>query len=70
MELQRETVTEIAVSTITVLLFIAVVFFIGIEYRTNGTISETGSIAVLVSIAGFVLAMAGVGYYLAVTTND
>ncbi|WP_254536641.1 DUF7472 family protein [Halomarina litorea] len=53
---ERETVLEIAVSTVTVGLFIAVIIGIGSTFNDGG-LSQQGALALIGSIAGFVLLM-------------
>lgn len=64
MEIERETVLEIAVSVGAVLVFVAVMVGIGVTYGGRGMTSE-GGFALLASIVGFVLLMTVVGYFLA-----
>lgn len=64
MEIERETVLEIAVSVGAVLVFVAVMVGIGVTYGGRGMTSE-GGIALLAAIAGFILLMTLVGYFLA-----
>jgi hypothetical protein len=64
MEIERETVLEIVVSVGAVLVFVAIMIGIGVTYGGRGLTSQ-GGVALLVSIAGFVLVMTLVGYFLA-----
>ncbi len=60
----RETVLEIAVSTVTVGLFIAVIIGIGATFNDGG-LSQQGALALIGSIAGFVVLMTLVAVFLA-----
>lgn len=60
----RETVLEIAVSTVTVGLFIAVIIGIGSTFNDGG-LSQQGALALIGSIAGFVVLMTLVAVFLA-----
>ncbi|MFD1586710.1 hypothetical protein ACFR9U_06920 [Halorientalis brevis] len=65
MEIERETVVEAAVSFVAVLVFIGAVALVGMEFQTNGGISETGGLAIVGAIVVFVFVMAGVGVWFA-----
>lgn len=64
MEIERETVLEIVVSVGAVLVFVAVMIGIGVTYGGRGMTSQ-GGVALLAAIAGFILLMTGIGYFLA-----
>ena len=64
MEMERETVLEIAVSVGAVGVFVAIIVGIGVTYGGRG-LSSQGGVALLAAIAGFVLLMTGVGFFLA-----
>lgn len=64
MEIERETMLEIAVSVGAVIVFVALIVGIGATYGGQGLSSE-GGIALLAAIAGFVLLMTAVGFFLA-----
>lgn len=64
MATERETVLEIAVSVVSVGLFIAVIVGIGSAYNSDGLTSE-GALALIGAIGGFVLLMSVVAYFLA-----
>ncbi|MFB6172375.1 MAG: hypothetical protein ABEJ23_07555 [Haloarculaceae archaeon] len=65
MDVERETVVEVVASIIAVGLFVAVIVGIGVAYSGGADFTDQGALALVVAIAGFVLAMAGVGYFLA-----
>ena len=65
MEIERETVVEAAISFGAVLVFVGAVAFVGMQYRTNGHLSETGGLAMLGAIGLFVVVMAVVGFWFA-----
>lgn len=64
MATERETVVEIAVSVVSVGLFIAVIVGIGSTYNSDGLTNE-GALALIGAIAGFVVLMSLVAYFLA-----
>ncbi|MWG34714.1 DUF7472 family protein [Halomarina oriensis] len=63
MPLDRETVTEIIVSVVSVGLFIAAVVFVGSTYNSEG-LTNQGAFALIGSIAGFILLMTVVAVFL------
>jgi hypothetical protein len=65
MDIERETVVEAGVSFVAVLVFIAAVVFVGMNFRSNGDIDPTGGLAILGAIVLFVLVMTGIGFYFA-----
>jgi len=64
MELQEGMVRKIAISVGAVGLFVAAVVMIGTTYNDGG-LGSTGGLALVGSIVLFILAMAGVGLFLA-----
>jgi hypothetical protein len=64
MATERETVVEIAVSVVSVGLFIAVIVGIGSTYNSDG-LTNAGALALIGAIAGFVVLMSLVAYFLA-----
>jgi len=64
MDIERETVVEIAVSVAAVALFVAVIVGIGATYGTPSELSDTGALALVGAIVGFVFLMTGIGYFL------
>ncbi|WP_224333195.1 DUF7472 family protein [Haloprofundus halobius] len=63
MELDGETLREIIVSVVAVSLFIVAVLFIGTSYG-GSNLDPTGGLALVASIALFVVLMALVGLFL------
>ncbi|WP_338726763.1 hypothetical protein [Haladaptatus sp. DJG-WS-42] len=63
MELERDTVREIVVSTLAVVLFVAAVVVIGATY-TKDSLSSQGALALVGTIVAFVLLMGVVGFWL------
>lgn len=63
MELERDTVREIIVSTAAVVLFVAAVVVIGATY-TKESLSSQGALALVGTIIAFVLLMGVVGFWL------
>ena len=64
MEIERETMLEIAVSVGAVIVFVALIIGIGLTYGGRG-LSDQGGVALLAAITGFVLLMTAIGYFLA-----
>ena len=65
MEIERETMLEIAVSVGAVLVFVALMVGIGVTYGAGRVLSSQGGIALLAAMGAFVLLMTGIGYFLA-----
>jgi len=61
-----ETRREVAVSVAAVVFFVIVVVVIGATFVTDGGLSPRGGIYMTGAVTGFVLVMAGVGYFLAI----
>lgn len=64
MNMERDTVVEIAVSTTAVVLFTVAMVIIGSLYYTKG-FSPSGAVALVGSIGGFIVLMLAVSYFLA-----
>ncbi|WP_018256945.1 DUF7472 family protein [Halomicrobium katesii] len=64
MSLDRETVTQIALSAVAVLLFIAGTVVVSTNYGTNGDLTQEGGIALVAAIAAFVVVMLAAGLFL------
>lgn len=64
MNVERETLRDIAVSVGAVGVFIALLAWVGTTYSNNG-LTETGAIAVVAVIVFFVLLMTGIGVWMA-----
>jgi hypothetical protein len=63
MEIERETLVEIVTSVGAVLLFVVVLFAIGVVFNDNG-FSQSGALALVGAIVGFILLMSGVAFFL------
>lgn len=63
MELDPETVTEIAVSVGGVALFIAALVVVGLMYNHNG-FSAMGGLALIALVAGFIIVFTAIGWWL------
>ncbi|MFC7234957.1 DUF7472 family protein [Halosegnis marinus] len=63
MDIERETLVEIAVSTVAVVLFVAALVVVGDSNGASQLTSE-GGISIVATILGFVLLMAVVGVFL------
>ncbi|WP_132058941.1 DUF7472 family protein [Halorussus amylolyticus] len=64
MNVERETIRDIAVSVGAVGLFVAALAWVGLTYGGNG-LTETGAIAVVAAIVLFVFLMTGIGVWMA-----
>ena len=64
MQIARETVVEIAVSLVTVVVFVAAVVAIGMNYGGRGGFGPEGAVALLGAIVGFIVLMFAVGFFL------
>lgn len=65
MDVERETVVEIAASAAAVGLFVVTIVGIGTAYSSGPALSNQGALALVAAIVGFVLAMGIIGYFLA-----
>jgi len=63
MDIERETLVEIAVATVAVVLFVAALVAVGTTYGAP-QLSSNGGIALVAAIFGFVLLMTVVGVFL------
>lgn len=63
MDIDREMLMQIGVSLIGVGFFIIAVVWIGMQYSDNG-LAEEGAIGLIGAIAGFILLMTALGYWL------
>lgn len=63
MDIERETLVEIAVSTVAVVLFVGALVAVGTTYGSSQLSSE-GGIALVAAILGFVVLMSVVGVFL------
>ena len=63
MDIERETLVEIAVSVAAVAVFIVAVLIVGSSNGASG-LSSTGAIELLGVVFGFILLMSGVGVFL------
>jgi len=64
MSLDRETVTQIVLSFVAVLLFIAGSIFVSTNFGTNGDLTEQGGVALVATIGAFIVVMLAAGLYL------
>jgi hypothetical protein len=62
MDIEREALIEVIVSSITVAAFVALVVWIGVTFPT---LAGTGGLALVGAIVAFILGIGGVGYWLA-----
>ncbi|MFC4450845.1 MULTISPECIES: DUF7472 family protein [Halorussus] len=64
MEIDQETRREILVGVVSVGLFVGSLMWVGTTYG-DGSLTQTGALAVVGVIVVFVLLMTGVGYWMA-----
>ena len=64
MSLDRETVTQIVLSFVAVLLFIAGSIFVSTNFGRNGDLTEQGGVALVATIGAFIVVMLAAGLYL------
>lgn len=66
MDVERETVVEVAVSVVSVGLFVVLIVAVGVLFRSSegSGFTDTGALALVGAIVLFVLVMAGVGFVL------
>jgi len=55
---------QVSLSTVAVLLFIAGSVFVSMNYGTNGSLSQQGGVALVATIAAFVVLMLAAGLWL------
>ena len=65
MEIEEGMGRKIVLSTVAVVLFIVSFVVVGSSYSTNGGLSETGGLALLGSLVGFIVLMGVLGLYFA-----
>ena len=65
MEIEEGMGRKIVLSIVAVLLFIASFVFVGTTYGGEGGLTETGGLAMLGSLVGFILLMGLLGLYFA-----
>lgn len=64
MALDRETIWQVAVAMAAVALFVVIAVAVSSVFSANGNISPTGGMALVGSIAAFIILMAGAGVWL------
>jgi hypothetical protein len=64
MDLEEGMARKIAVSVAAVVLFVAAILLVGLSYNRSG-LGSAGGLALIGTIVAFILAMAGIGVYLA-----
>jgi len=68
MDVERETLVEIVVAVVAVAMFIAILLTMGVMF-SGSSFSGTGGLALVGSIAFFVLVMTAAGFWLANSLN-
>lgn len=64
MEIERETLVQIAISTVAFVTFVAAAVVVSTTYATDGTLSQQGGVALIGAIGLFVVVMLGAGLWL------
>lgn len=64
MNVERDKLRDIVISVGAVGLFIAILLFIGSQFNGSG-LTQQGALALVGAIVAFILAMSGIGYWLA-----
>ncbi|HKL28021.1 MAG TPA: hypothetical protein VJ898_02020 [Natrialbaceae archaeon] len=65
MDIERETIMEIGASLLPVIVFIVLLVYLGSSYSSNGDLTETGGLVVVGLLVLFIVAMVGIGIWLA-----
>jgi peptidoglycan/LPS O-acetylase OafA/YrhL len=64
MDLERETIVQIVVSTLAVATFVVAAVYVSTTYTVNGALTEQGGVALVGAIGLFVLVMMVAGLHL------
>ncbi|WP_254272869.1 DUF7472 family protein [Haloarcula marina] len=64
MELDREAIVQIVVSTIALATFVAAAVFVSTNYSSNGGLTEQGGIAIIGAIGLFIVVMLVAGLWM------
>jgi len=64
MEIERETLVQVAISTVAFVVFVAASIYVASSYSTNGALSQQGGVALVGAIGLFVVVMLGAGLWM------
>jgi len=64
MEIERETIAQVVISTVAFVTFIAASVVVASTYSTNGALSQQGGVALVGAIGLFVVVMLGAGLWM------
>lgn len=64
MEIERETLVQVAISTLGFVTFVAAAVYVASTYSTNGALSQQGGVAIVGTIGLFVVVMLGAGLWM------
>ena len=64
MEIEREVLVQIVISTIAFATFVAAAVFVATTYSANGALTEQGGVALIGAIGLFVIVMLGAGVWM------
>ena len=64
MEIERETLVQIVISTIAFVTFVGASVYVASTYSTNGALSQQGGVALVGAIGLFVVVMLGAGLWM------
>ncbi|MFC7018618.1 MULTISPECIES: DUF7472 family protein [Haloarcula] len=64
MDIERETVLQIVVATIGVLVFVAAAVYVASTYTVDGALTAQGGVAIVGAIGVFLLVMLAAGLWL------
>ncbi|MBX0322634.1 hypothetical protein EGH21_06285 [Halomicroarcula sp. F13] len=64
MEIDREAIVQIVVSTIALVTFVAAAVFVSLNYSSNGGLTDQGGIAIIGAIGLFIVVMLAAGIWM------
>jgi len=64
MEIERETIVQVVISTLAFATFVAAAVFVASSYSANGALTEQGGVALVGAIGLFVVVMLGAGLWM------
>jgi polyferredoxin len=64
MDIERETIAQIAISAIAFATFIAASVFVSLTYSANDHLTQQGGVAIIGAIGLFVVVMLGAGIWM------
>jgi len=68
--MERETLLQVAVSSVVVLVFVGVLAALGTTFSTNGSMTQDGGYALVAALAGFIVTMSVAGLVVTRYTAD